>query len=401
MKSVYPLAFMAVIFMVITLPGAAIAQCMCSAGIPAVPVTQLVTIDTSTASRSIITFNQWHDTSTNTVHEGLACMTIQDTISVVSSTGALNTSSSGVSNAIFATTVSVMLSGPGNVDSTQLASKAYGPYNFGPSGDPTDYVLMGPDTMFNKEVNTVKPNNPAPYEGFGTVSDTLTFGGGSFSSAGNNFTYTIQSKYWGSMRITYYWCPSIALATAITDFTATPNGKYINLQWTNANEQNNTNYEIQISTDGQNFTGFGETESNPASAGTAAKYQYQYNLDQAPVGGKLYFRIKETDATGKVTYSEILVVSPGTADAAPVSYQVYPNPAANSLVFQFNTQQTGRYLLELVSTAGQVVQQKAVTLTGTSQIRMDLNPQPAKGLYFLRTTDMTRNQNYVSKIFIQ
>ena len=116
--------------------------------------------------------------------------------------------------------------------------------------------------------------------------------------------------------------------------------------------------------------------------------------------GKLYFRVEETDGTGAVSYSQIVVVDPKNSSANDISYQTYPNPATNSLLFQFNSNQTGRYLLELVNTAGQIVQQKAVTLTGTSQIRLDLNPQPVKGLYFLRTADLTRNRSYVSKVFI-
>jgi hypothetical protein len=199
--------------------------------------------------------------------------------------------------------------------------------------------------------------------------------------------------------ITYYTCPPVVLSTSITNFTAIENGSTILLQWESNNEQNNSNYEIQVSTDGKQFNSAGQTESDPATAGSTAKHQYQYNTDQINVG-KLYFRIKQTDASGTVTYSTILIVSPGGSGDQSISYQTYPNPATNSLVFQFSNNQTGRYLLELINTAGQVVQQKSVTLTGASQIRFDLSPQPVKGLYFMRTRDLTHNQNYVSKVLI-
>src|SRR6202011_1321406 len=162
---------------------------------------------------------------------------------------------------------------------------------------PTESYLLGPDTLVNNKATTITPGNVAPYEGTGTVSDTVTFGGGQTSYAGTSFTYTVNTKYWATFKITYYWCPQIALATSITSFTATQHGNYLLLKWTNENEKNNTSYEIQISTDGQNFTSIGETESNPATAGAAAKYQYQYDLNQANVG-KLYFRVKQTDASG-------------------------------------------------------------------------------------------------------
>ena len=83
-----------------------------------------------------------------------------------------------------------------------------------------------------------------------------------------------------------------------------------------------------------------------------------------------------------------------------ISYQTFPNPATNSLQMQFNNNQTGRFLLELIATSGQVVQRKEVTLTGTSQIRLDLNPQPVRGLYFLRTTDITHSRNFVRRYLL-
>ena len=117
--------------------------------------------------------------------------------------------------------------------------------------------------------------------------------------------------------------------------------------------------------------------------------------------GKLYFRIEETSSTGKISYSQVAVVDPGSSSGAgEISYQTFPNPATNSLMFQFNSNQTGRFMLQLVNTAGQIVQEKSVTLTGTSQIQLDLNPQPVKGLYFLRTADLTHNRSFVSKVFI-
>jgi type IX secretion system substrate protein len=280
-------------------------------------------------------------------------------------------------------------------------SIGYGPYNFGATGTPTDSVTLGPDTILNRLTDASTPSSVVPYIGTGTVDFSLVFGGGTIATGGLNFNYTVRTKYWGWFLLTYYWCPNSVLATSIQDFTAIPNGNSILLKWQTNNEQNNIQYEIQASTNGQSFATIGETVSNPASAGVTAKYQYQYNPDQATVG-TIYLRIKETDATGKISYSVILIVNPGgSTGQGPVSYQTYPNPATNNLTLQFNTNLTGRYLLELVNTAGQVVLNKSVTMSGTSQISLDLSPQPAKGLYFLRTTDQTHGKSYVSKVFVQ
>jgi hypothetical protein len=228
----------------------------------------------------------------------------------------------------------------------------------------------------------------------------VTFGGGFYSISGTNYDFRLRTKYWGVFKVTYYYCPAPPLATAITGFTAINNGNSILLKWITNNEQTNINYEIQISSDGRQFTTIGDLQSDPVTAGATTKHQYQYNLDQTNVG-KLYFRIKETDNGGKVSYTTVLVVNPdGSVDPGPPSYQTYPNPATTTLTLQFNQDLTGRYLLELVNTTGQTVIRKAVTLTSANQISLGLNPQPPRGLYFLRTTDLTHNQAYVSKVLI-
>ena len=104
---------------------------------------------------------------------------------------------------------------------------------------------------------------------------------------------------------------------------------------------------------------------------------------------------------GKIGYSQVLVVNKnGTIGADFISYRVYPNPVTNSLSFRFNSAQNGRFRLELINTAGQVIRQKAVTLAGISEIGMDLDPKPVKGLYFLRTTDLTHDRRYTSKVYV-
>jgi hypothetical protein len=397
MNRVYPHLLVAFICIAATLPQICIAQCGCP---HPDTLTQVVPIDTSNAPKVLITFNQYNDPTGKTF---LACMTIQDTISVVSSTLARNKAVGGITGANFTVQISAKITGPPSISSTGSNILPYGPYDFGPSGTtgiPMDSVVMGPDTILNKKVITASPSNPAPYEGTGTVSDTLTFGGGALSDAGTSFDYSIRSKYWGTAIISFYVCPAVALATSIEDFTASLNDNSIILQWISTNQQPNTQYEIQVSSDSKNFYSIAKQEGNASATGTSTKYQYQYNPDPTAVG-KLYFRIKETDANGKISYSAILLVDPTSSSNGLVTYRTYPNPATNSIFFQFSSGQTGRFLTELISTSGQVTYKKTVTLTGTNQIRLDLNPQPVKGLYFLRTTDLSHNRQFVNKVFIE
>jgi hypothetical protein len=401
MNRVYSIAITVCICMMVILPRRGFAQCACAGGVPPLVITQTQAVGPTNNSSSSVIFNQYLDPAGML---GISCFNFDDTVWAVSTSHVTNNDADSTIYD-FSTTVNYTIKGPsgGGINLTNSKLLTYGPDTLGGVGQPGQSEILGPDSTFSDAATSTHANfATGPYSGSGTIPITITFGGGSIASGGSSYTYTIVTDYVGVFKLTYYICPTVTLSTSIRDFTAIPNGSSIVLQWIADNQQTNTSYEIQTSTDGKNFTSVGEAESNPAATGTATKYQYQYHPDKTNVG-KIWFRIKETDASGKVTYSTILLLNPGEegAEGNLVGYQVYPNPATNSLIFQFNGNQTGRYLLELVNTAGQVVEQKPVTLTGTSQIRMDLNAKPAKGLYFLRTTDMTRNHSYVSKVFIQ
>ncbi|HXB06856.1 MAG TPA: choice-of-anchor E domain-containing protein [Puia sp.] len=397
MNRVYTTVFI-IAMLIVNAPRITYAQCNCSATVPATPISYYSSFPATNAATTTVSFPQFNP-SIGT----LACVSLNDTVTGVSTTSALNKASSSVSYK-FQLTVSNDLEGPpgGGISISNSYNRVYGPTTLTRLGFPGDTVTYGPDTIFNNEIGFASTSSgTAAYLGTGTADFTYSLSGGVVSLQGGlNYTAGPTTDYWGAFKLTYYWCPASILATTIIDFTATPGNGAVLLQWQASNQQPNTQYEIQISTDGKNFYPVGEAEGDASATGTSTKYQYQYNPDPANMG-KLYFRIEEKDPSGKVSYSVVLVADPSASGKDNnVSYQTFPNPATNSLQVLFNGSQTGHFLVELVAASGQVVQKKAVTLTGSNQIRLDLSPQPVKGLYFLRTTDLTHEHSYVSKVFI-
>lgn len=381
--------------LIVSIPRVALSQCNCGVGVPATPITYYQSFPATNASTTTISFPQFNP-SIGT----LACISLNDTVSAITTTAVLNKASSPVTYK-FQLTVANDLEGPGgSISISNAYSRTYGPTTLARLGFPGDTATYGPDTIFYNEADYGTTTNTAPYMGGGTVQFIYSLSGGVVTTQGGlNYSAGPTTNYWGSYALTYYWCPAAALSVNITDFTATPQGDILLLQWLAQNQQPNTQYEIQISQDGKNFYDIGQTEGDASATGTVTKYQYQYHPDPAYMG-KLHFRIRQTDPSGKVSISTVLVIDPkGSADA--VSYQTFPNPATNSLRVQFNSNQSGRFLVELIGTSGQVVREQTVTLAGSNQIRMDLSPQPASGLYFLRTTDQTHNRSYVTKVFVQ
>lgn len=396
MKRVYPLLFTALL-LAVTMPRIALSQCTCTGGVAATPVDYYTSFTPTNASSTTVHFPQF-----NPAIGTLACLKLRDSISGVSTTHVENTGPDSTQFE-FLLTVSNNIKGPagGGINIVQPFSMIYGPDSLAPLGVPGDTITYGPDTIFNNATGSGTSTSTAPYLGLGNVAFTYTISGGVNSLEGGlNYIAGPTTVYWGEFHLTYYWCPAGALSVAIQDFTAVPDPAGVLLQWLANNQEPNTTYEIQISTNGTNFSTLGEAESAAASTGSASKYLYQYNLDQAP-SGKLWFRIQETDGTGQMSYSQVVVIDPTGDKTNDISYRTYPNPATNSLLFQFNNNQTGRFVLQLVNTAGQIVRETAATLTGTNQIRMDLSPQPPKGLYFLRASDLSHDRSYTTKVFIQ
>lgn len=396
MNRVYTVTFI-VIVLIISLPRVVHAQCNCTGGVPATPVTYLDSFAPTNAASMSLTFPQF-DPSVGT----LSCLSVWDTANGVTTTRATNLDDSDFVEYSFLLSLTASLTGPagGGINITKSNSATYGPVTLAPYGQIGDTVTYGPDSLFKGAPGFGSTSSAtAPYLGTGTVKFKFSISGGVVTTEGGaSYNAGPYTTYSGKVQITYYWCPSVSLAVDIENFTASPQGNALLLQWLTQNQQPNTQYEIQVSQDGQNFSNIGQAESNASTTGTVAKYQDQYYPDPSYVG-KLYFRVVETDPSGKVSISTVLVYDP-TGGPADISYQTFPNPATNSLQVQFNSNQTGRFLLELVATSGQVIEQKEATLAGTSMLRLDLEPHPARGLYFLRTTDMTHNRSYVSKVFI-
>ncbi|MDR3715546.1 MAG: choice-of-anchor E domain-containing protein [Puia sp.] len=414
MKPVYSLMISLCISMAVLTSNACFAQCTCWTGLAATPITNTFTLPTTNVTSANLTFNQM-DPSVG----DLSCMTFNYNISGQTTTGVRNYASStalllptdplysptGRLKYIFSLGITPDIEGSG-FSILNPFSKLYTD-SLGAYGQPDDTTTFGPDMIFTNYSGSQTYGGDGSYLGLGTVNFSYSISGGLTTiKGGTNFSQKIITDYWGNFSLTYYYCPFKPLATGITNFTAVPgaDGQSVNIQWTADNDVNNTLYEIQVSTDGNQFINVGQQQDHAATAGATTQYQYQYNFNQANVG-KLYFRLQRTDPSGKISFSAILQVdlTKGSAtgiDGGQVAYHTYPNPVKDRLVFQFTESQTGSFLLELVNTVGQVMQQKPVVLNGTSLINLDITGHPAPGLYYLRTRDLTHNKSYLSKILI-
>lgn len=148
----------------------------------------------------------------------------------------------------------------------------------------------------------------------------------------------------------------------------------VRLNWATATETNSAYFNVERSTDLKDFTTIGKI----TSAGDS-RQRIEYNfLDEAPLPGVNYYRLKQVDKDGTSEFSKIIAVSPGT-DAS--QFVVYPNPSdGQAIKLQFNNLELDG--LRLVTMLGQEIPFNIQAGTTNS---LSIYPQHTleNGLYFI------------------
>lgn len=159
----------------------------------------------------------------------------------------------------------------------------------------------------------------------------------------------------------------------ITSFTAkTTTHKTSLLNWTVAEDAGKIKYTIQRSNDGRSFE---DVETMDAYSNGSITNSYSYE-DKTPKEGNNFYRIKITEITGKVTYSETAL----TKNDANFGFSVYPNPVTENFTISISEKSLPA-TVQLFNAQGQAVF-KATTTQSTFKVDKSLK----SGMYILRVT---------------
>ena len=152
-----------------------------------------------------------------------------------------------------------------------------------------------------------------------------------------------------------------ALPVQITEITAQLlNNKTAVVKWISATEINLSNYDIQRSNDGTNFS----TVGTVAAKGSGA---YSFNDDLGNAGvlpATIYYRLKAVDKDASKMYSKVVAVSINTLKA---SITIYPNPVQAILYINISAIKDNAAQLRIVDMQGKIVAtQNAKLVAGTT-----------------------------------
>ncbi len=173
------------------------------------------------------------------------------------------------------------------------------------------------------------------------------------------------------------------LAAGFLDVNAVGDNGVVNVSWTVTREVNTTNYVVERSTDGTNFTAIGSTPYSGAP-GTDNTYQYPDNGAYA-IGGTLYYRIHEQETGGQTVYSKTVAVRLGGLTG---KVSVYPNPAQSVSAISFQSSAEETVSLRLFDVRGnQLWTRQYEAQTGLNTVQIDCIPTLPEGVYLLQWSD--------------
>ena len=199
---------------------------------------------------------------------------------------------------------------------------------------------------------------------------------------------------------TYTYCPMGVLPEGRLSFSArkTSNSN-IELNWIKEKEENNIIYTPEVSINGYDFNSIGTMQSQiPASQSTVVKYEFDYTVP-VTANGKIYFRLKQTDPRGKVQYSAITSVN--VENLQQSAFTMFPNPAEKEVTLRFNDIQKHKLQIDLVNSAGQIIERSYMAPNGGLQYKLTLIKRYQSGLYFVLVTNTATRSQQISRLLIR
>ncbi|MDO6435207.1 hypothetical protein Q4E93_31615 [Flavitalea sp. BT771] len=242
-------------------------------------------------------------------------------------------------------------------------------YDINPGGPAIDGVLTF--HYFDADLNGIGKSHLTIY----ATPDDVTFTDLHYS-AKDTILNTITQKGLSNITGTYtLGSQAIVLPVRFTDLTARCKGKYIELTWRTAAEQNSERFDVQRSQDGRMWETIGSVK---AAGNSSSIMDYGYKDLTLNMPSALY-RLAQYDIDNRISYSSILEAG----CALSTEFRVMPNPVVETARVTISGASSGKGELVLSNAAGWILWRQAVTInTGINQYPINTSAL-ARGVYYL------------------
>ena len=203
-----------------------------------------------------------------------------------------------------------------------------------------------------------------------------------FNATGGSQTFTLQP---GEYHV--YVSSNVVLPVSLLSFTGKAEGSFNRLVWQVAQEQNFSHYELERSTDGQNFV----FNSRVTATGSSSYEIRDTDVEQSPV---YFYRLKQVDNDGRFSYSAIVKLN---RTLNSTSIRATPNPFNNSLKVTITSAVKENVTLVLTDLSGRQLHRQVVSVqAGVNFAAIDEASKFSAGSYLL--TIISTQQNSTIKI---
>lgn len=173
----------------------------------------------------------------------------------------------------------------------------------------------------------------------------------------------------------------------------------IELSWQTATETNNDFFTIERSSNGVSF----EIVVTVDGSGNSTELRSYSGMDNNPLEGTSYYRLKQTDFDGQFEYFPSIAVEYSKAGSGCI-LTVYPNPCSSECVIDLagcDDEASPEINVELLDAAGHKVYSKVPVRDdkGSFSFTVDASNNLKPGVYIVR--GHSRKENYSKKVIIK
>jgi hypothetical protein len=203
-----------------------------------------------------------------------------------------------------------------------------------------------------------------------------------------DFTISGFSEFW--LHGSAYNAP---LPIKLLSFTAAAKGAHVQLDWVTATEINNDYFNIERSPDAINFTSISTINGTGNSTQTLS-----YSIiDDTPLVGISYYRLKQTDFNGETSYSNIEAIEFIKMN----DFEIYPNPNnGEDFSFQINNN-NAEVLVVVYDMLGKEMYSKVIVIdeNGKDVYAIDPSRKLNPGVYLIIAT--SSNKIYKKRLIVK
>lgn len=211
-----------------------------------------------------------------------------------------------------------------------------------------------------------------------------------FTANADNGYYTYTGNFTGFSQLILV-SQTFTLPVHLLTFGAAAQQNNILLTWTTGQELDNSGFNIERSTDGNNFTEIGKVQG----AGTTAnRTDYSYTDRNVQPGITYYYRLRQVDMNNHNRLSD---VRKAKIDQSGIAVRVAPNPATDKVNLLI-TGTTAKADVRLIGSQGQVVRQWSGINANNAGATLNVQGL-ATGIYVLDIT--IGNEKTTQKLIIR